>query len=374
MDEYRKTIQQLDTPHAMVQIEASIIDVDADHGFEFGPPLQGIWRRNGTTRSASARIDTPAGGAPPIGVTASSGNLTLSLTASGVTEFMTNLQALETEGHARIVSKPSVLTLDNIEAFLNESEEFFVRVAGFEQADLFNVNVGTTMRIIPHIVYEPASRKVKLNISLEDGSRSAVASVDEIPVVSRNTINTQAVLMEGQSLLIGGLMREATSKVERRVPVIGRLPVIGHLAKTHDNETIRLERMVLLTPTIVELPTATDRSIDPAFERGIGPLPVPIEQPQLMPAAEPIFAPTLENEFQQESNLGSIEASRSVDSNLMPASLVVDAFDNSGTVSHAAVSAHTEMGPLRADPELLEAPTEKLFEAPLPPMETPLGF
>ena len=254
MEGYRQTIQKLDTPHAMVQIEASIIDIDADHGFEFGPPLQAAWQHNGNTISASARIDTPLGGVPPVGVSGSSGNLTLSLSAAGVTEFLGNLQALETEGHARIVSKPSVLTLDNIEAFLNETEEFFVRVAGFEQADLFNVNVGTTLRIIPHIVYEPASRRVKLNISLEDGSRSATASVDGIPVVSRNTINTQAVLLEGQSLLIAGLMRETTSKIERRIPVLGRLPLIGNLAKTHDNETQRLERMVLLTPTIVELP------------------------------------------------------------------------------------------------------------------------
>lgn len=283
MEEHRRTIEKLDVSHAMVQIEASIIDVDADHGFEFGPPVQGQWRRGGNLLSASARIDTPLGGVPPIGASASSGNLTLSLSSDGVTQFMSNLQALETEGHARVVSKPSVLTLDNIEAFLNESEEFFVRVAGFEQADLFNVNVGTTMRIIPHIVYEPSTRKVKLNISLEDGARSATASVDQIPVVSRNTINTQAVLMEGQSLLIAGLMRESTSKIERRVPLIGRLPVIGHLAKTHDNETVRLERMVLLTPTIVELPTVTDGAwpgMVPVEELGI---PQPSGHPESMP-------------------------------------------------------------------------------------------
>ncbi|MEM0925159.1 MAG: type III secretion system outer membrane ring subunit SctC, partial [Planctomycetota bacterium] len=263
MDEHRKTIQQLDLPHAMVQIEASIIDVDADRGFEFGPPLQAIWQRGGRTLSASARLDTPSGSAPPVGVSASSGNFTLSLSDAGVTEFLANLRALETEGHARVVSKPSILTLDNIDAFLSETEEFFIRVAGFEQADLFNVEVGTTLRIIPHIVYGEPTRQVKLNISLEDGARSTTASVDNIPLVGHSAINTQAILMEGQSLLIGGLMRETTTKIERRVPFIGRLPVVGHLARTHDNETIRLERMVLLTPTIVELPTFSD---DGCFE------------------------------------------------------------------------------------------------------------
>jgi len=254
MAAHRDVIAQLDMPHGMVQIKATIVDIDADHGFEFGPPYQAVWRNGGKTHTASLRLNTPTGAGNLASVVNPAGNFTLSLTSNAVTELLANIQALETEGHARVVSKPSVLTLDNIQAYLNESEEFFVRVAGFEQADLFNVTVGTTMRIVPHIVYEPQGRKVKLNIHLEDGARSATASVDNIPVVSRNTINTQAVLLEGQSLLIAGLMRENTSNAERRIPVLGRLPYVGFLAKETDQETRRFERMVLLTPVIVDVP------------------------------------------------------------------------------------------------------------------------
>ncbi|MEO1525611.1 MAG: type III secretion system outer membrane ring subunit SctC [Planctomycetota bacterium] len=342
MEEHRLTIEKLDVPHAMVQIEASIIDVDADHGFEFGPPIQGQWRRGGELLSAGFRLNTPQNSAPPIGAGASSGNLTLSLSSDGVTQFMANLQALETEGHARIVSKPSVLTLDNIEAFLNESEEFFVRVAGFEQADLFNVTVGTTMRIIPHIVYEPISRKVKLNISLEDGARSATASVDSIPVVSRNTINTQAVLMEGQSLLIAGLMRESTTKVERRVPVLGRLPVIGNLVKNRDDETIRLERMVLLTPTIVELPTA-----------GSGLVPQGFGGVELMPA-QPLPTPQMTSRVGQRPRVTETHAETL---HHVPAPDRIDAHTSDVVQVTHQVPAVWQAGGFRAEQGMLEFPT-----------------
>ena len=198
---YKEIIEQLDRPVGLVQIKASIIDVDANHAFQLGMPYNAIWRNDGQQRTFQARLDTT--NANELLNTPDPGNLTLRLANNDVNQFFLNLKALETDGHARTIAKPAVVTLDNTEAFLEESEEFYVRIAGLEQVDLFNVTVGTKLNIIPHIVYEPDGRRVKLSVRIEDGTRSATQTVDEIPVVSRNSINTQAVLLEGQSLLVG---------------------------------------------------------------------------------------------------------------------------------------------------------------------------
>lgn len=247
---YGEIIRRLDVPVSLVEIKASIIDVDATHGFEFGLPTNVTFNDGGTQRSLLANIRTPN-----LASVAGAGNLTFQLADGAVNQLLVNLKALEQDGHARLLSKPAVVTLDNQDAFLEESEEFFVRVQGNQQVDLFNVTVGTKLNITPHIIRDPSGRRIRLSVNIEDGSRSATQQVDQIPVVSRNSINTQAVLMEGQSLLIGGLTRERETKNIRAVPVLGRIPKVGGFFRETIHETARLERLILLKPTVIDLPT-----------------------------------------------------------------------------------------------------------------------
>lgn len=249
LDSYAEIIRRLDQPVSLVEIKASIIDVDATKGLEFGLPSNVIFNRDGTQRSIVGNLSTQT-----LASVAAPGNLSFQLADGAVNQLLVNLRALESDGHARLIAKPSVVTLDNQDAFLEESEEFFVRVAGNEQVDLFNVIVGTKLNITPHIIRGYGSRQIRLSVNIEDGSRSATQQVDQIPVVSRNTINTQAVLVEGQSLLVGGLTREGETKNIRAVPVLGRIPLVGAMFRETVHQTTRLERLILLKPTIIDLP------------------------------------------------------------------------------------------------------------------------
>lgn len=249
MDGYREIIADLDRPVSLVEIKASIIDIDASYGFEFGLPGNVTFNNGGTQRSILANLGTT-----DLTNLAAAGNLTFQLADGAVNQLLVNLKALETDGHARLHAKPSVVTLDNQDAFLEEAEEFFVRVPGNDQVDLFNVSVGTKLTITPHVIPSQSGRQIRLSVNIEDGSRSATQQVDQIPVVSRNTINTQAVLLEGQSLLIGGLTRERETKNIRAVPVLGRIPKVGAFFRETVTEKARLERLVLLTPTVIDLP------------------------------------------------------------------------------------------------------------------------
>jgi len=173
----------------------------------------------------------------------------VSLVLGSQQQFIARIRALETQGAARIVSKPHVMTLSNVEALLDTTSTFFVRVAGQEEVDLFDVKVGTTLRVTPHVYDRGGRSQIKLRVNILDGSTSS-ERVDSIPIVEESTINTQAIIDVGQSLLIGGLVREIKGNGVSRVPVLGSIPGLGALFRTQTKTSSRQERMFLITPRL----------------------------------------------------------------------------------------------------------------------------
>jgi type III secretion protein C len=232
---YEQLIAALDVEPQSLEIEAQIIDVNVDRARELGVN----WRWANDGREASFGGSVPAVG--PGGIA--------SVVLGSVGQFMARIRALQTEGAARVVSSPQVVTLSNVEAVFDNSSTFFVRVAGREQVDLFNVSAGTLLRVTPHVFRDRDATRIKLLVNVEDGNLSG-RQVDQIPIVERSTINTQALIAEGQSLLIGGMVRETTATGEDKVPGLGDVPVVGNLFKNKTSSSTRVERMFLITPRL----------------------------------------------------------------------------------------------------------------------------
>src|SRR6185436_16804989 len=77
-------------------------------------------------------------------------------------QFFARIKALQSEGAARVVSSPQVVTLSDVEAVFDNSSTFYVRVAGREQVDLFNVSVGTSLRVTPHVFRDHDANRIKM--------------------------------------------------------------------------------------------------------------------------------------------------------------------------------------------------------------------
>jgi type III secretion protein C len=230
---YEQLIAALDVEPQTLEIEATIIDVNTDKARELG--IDWRWANDGRSASFSGSVPTIGPGGIASAVLGSAG------------QFLARIRALQTEGVARVVSSPQVVTLSNVEAVFDNSSTFFVRVAGREQVDLFNVSAGTQLRVTPHVFRDREQTRIKLMVNVEDGTISN-RQVDQIPVVERSTVNTQALIAEGESLLVGGMIREANSTGEDKVPLIGDVPVVGNLFKTQTKQATRIERMFLITP------------------------------------------------------------------------------------------------------------------------------
>jgi type III secretion protein C len=236
---YQDMIAQLDKEPQLIEIQVTIVDIDRGKLTDLGVD----WRYDDQRNSVSA-----GGG----NVAQQDGGLLLNTVLGNASQFLANVHALAKTGSAQIVSRPQVLTLSNLEAVLSTDQSFFVRVAGNEDVDLFNVSVGTALRVVPHVVGEAGSPQIRLRVAIEDGSLSPDQSVDNIPIVEKSSLNTQAIIYNGQSLLLGGLVRDESTKNTTKVPLLGDVPGVGRLFKRTTNTSSRQERLFLIQPRIVK--------------------------------------------------------------------------------------------------------------------------
>lgn len=282
MESYQQVINALDQPTGLIEITARIIDITKEGVFEWGLPHDLQLNLNDTTRQLTTSLTT-----------SDTANLAVTLLKDEATQFMLQIKALEQDGYARVASRPSLLTLDNVEAQIDNSETFFVRVEGDFEVELFDVSIGTTLNIIPHIIEQDGKRLIRLNVQVTDGS-VLEQTVDEIPRIRSDSITTQAMLGEHESLLIGGLFREEKSSSISRVPVLGRLPGVGALFRSEEFNTSRVERVILIEPRIVASPVFENGAMKlkpldtshPTFFEGETfeeEISTPTPQPQILP-------------------------------------------------------------------------------------------
>jgi len=273
---YESVIRSLDVKPGLVEIEARILEVSSDEidslgidwrlhsgdfDFQFGRgnlpnltfdgALAPDAPRPGGSRTGIGTLPG-TGVVPPVSSPdlQRGGILTTVLGDSG-RYLIARVNALAQDGKANILASPRVLTLDNVEAVLENISTFFVRVAGNLDVALFDVSSGTSLRVTPLIVVEDGRRQVKLAIRIEDGSISS-QSVDQIPVIQQSTIGTQAFITEGNSLLIGGYESNVNRDTQVGVPGLSSIPVLGHLFKYREKQTTSVQRLFMLTPRIVE--------------------------------------------------------------------------------------------------------------------------
>lgn len=270
MEFYEHLIATLDTPAGLVEIRANIIDISTDFSRELGID----WRYE-KPGEISGGFDTNINQLPGNQPFPGGQGLQLTTIIGNAAEyFLSRIKALEQDGNARIFSKPSVLTLDNVEARLEHDETFFVRVAGDREVDLFNVSAGVKFRVTPHIIEEHDGPRIKLAVRIEDGGFSG-ESVDGIPVVRNTKLQTQAIVGEHESLLIGGHIIERETSGLRQIPGLGRIPILKYLFRSKRKQKGRVERMFLITPRIVphDLDHPARHRINPAESAALQPSP-----------------------------------------------------------------------------------------------------
>ncbi len=241
MEVYEGIIAALDQPPRMVEIEAAIIDLNIDRledlGIDFDISVDGL--------------DLLFGGqsAQPVPDFSDPNLSGRYVTGSGDT-FIARLTALERNGAVSVVSRPQLITLDNRAALFDSVQEIYVQIEG-AISQLERISIGTLLRVTPTIVYEDGRPSVRLRIDIEDGSPTTL-SVDGLPVLRRSRVSSQAVINQGQSLLLGGITIDSDFESRTKVPLLGDIPLVGQIFRKRREGRTRVERLFLLTPRIVD--------------------------------------------------------------------------------------------------------------------------
>lgn len=240
---YKSLIDMLDVPTPLVQVEAMIIDFDQSRMNQSGVSWWGTAAGVGGGYNAD-QLKSNSG--------FSVGSLSPSnLIVSNVGGFLAKLQFLEDNGLAKTESKSGIVTQDNIAAALNLTESFYSAPSSSSQSgNPGQVNTNMTMLITPHVIFDDNKNKIKLSVSLQDGNIEEKV-VNNMPTTMQGSVNSQAVINAGQSLLIAGYSRVVSEKVTNQVPVLSSVPIVGWLFKNSTTKDRKFQRTYLITPRIL---------------------------------------------------------------------------------------------------------------------------
>ena len=163
------------------------------------------------------------------------------------------LSLYESQNNVRLVSNPTVVTLNNIEASINIGEEYPIpnytynqEQGSFEISGFTYKPIGINLKVTPQI---NNAGFIKMNILPEVSSRAGEvafggASGAAIPIIATRKAVTQVSLKNGHTLGIGGLIENQKSKGNSKVPVIGEIPVLGSLFKSK-SEQLKTRNLVI---------------------------------------------------------------------------------------------------------------------------------
>lgn len=254
IERVKKIIETLDTQTPQILIESKIVEASENYEFNVGLD-QGIgFSYDPVTASSSLGQDTGQftfNSAPDIG---GPGILQASIGVFkrlSALNFQINL--MESESKARIVSAPKVITQNNQAANITTNTTKRFRTTNVDQGvqteTIQEVQVSLSLQVTPKVTNE-GSIAMQVNIQKDGFGNETV--VGQLPETTTRNIQTNVLVDNGSTLVIGGLYQTDNNILETGIPLLKDLPLIGWLFRNAYNpKNSRNELMVFLTPRIV---------------------------------------------------------------------------------------------------------------------------
>ena len=263
--EVRKLISELDRPVKQVLIEARIVEANEDFSRNIGLKLgltgindsvgsiigSGSLSNTATVRTdgisasgdGSLGVNLPAGGIN--GESPGSYALTLAKAGAGWAALIDlEISALEAEGNGKIVANPRLLTADKQEAQIEQGQERIFTTSTQGEGGVVTKKAVLSLTVEPQITPDD---RVILNVFVTKDS--FVSATEEN--INTLQVRTQVLLDNGETVVIGGIYEQQTSKTVTKIPLLGDLPFVGQLFKKKGILDNRRELLIFLTPRII---------------------------------------------------------------------------------------------------------------------------
>ncbi len=260
-------IEALDQPTSQVLIEAHIVEAGRDTAWELGVKWGGLY---GHERGSKNYWITPGiGGEGVIGETLeepiapSTGLFTNPATLESETGlnigFLTErpgqyilqmqLSALQREGKLNILSSPSITTMDNQPATIESGREVPFQTVEDDEVNIEFKKAVLSLTVVPHVIGKDTLR---LNILTHKDELDFSNDVNGNPTIITKKAETNVILFDGETAVIGGLTKETASENESGIPLLKEIPLVGALFKGRSRDSNMEEVLIFITPHILK--------------------------------------------------------------------------------------------------------------------------
>jgi type IV pilus assembly protein PilQ len=262
-------VRELDLEVPQVQIEARIVQADTSYSRSLGIQW-GFANLNTTNTGSVANVrGQPSTSTDPFGGQTSQFMVNLPAAVSGLptvpgvgftfgraNAFLLDmrLQAGELLGLTKVIAAPKLTTLDKREAKISQGESIPFQTTSLQGTQTTFVDANLELQVTPQITSRDP-RETGKNVLLKiRATRNAVGARSNPagPSIDKREANTQVVVRDGETMVIGGIFVDSQINTVAGIPYLSRIPVLGWLFKNKSETIARQELLIFLTPTIVK--------------------------------------------------------------------------------------------------------------------------
>ncbi|WP_252176559.1 type IV pilus secretin PilQ family protein [Endozoicomonas sp. 4G] len=264
LDELRALIQRLDIPVRQVMIEARIVNMNSDFTRDLGVKWSGATdlASNDSNRSigiggggttAGNEGGTPSAGVGnnpfiDFGVTGTNAATLAIGFATNSTILNLELSAILSDGGGETVSQPKVITADKTKAVIKSGKEIpYEEKTSSGATSVAFKDAVLSLEVTPQITPEGS---IIMDVTVTNDSQGADAP-NGVPTINKNEVNTQVLVRDGETVVLGGVFTQEKQKGTVKVPVLGDIPYVGRLFRKDTKSDSKTELMIFITPRVI---------------------------------------------------------------------------------------------------------------------------
>lgn len=235
-----KLVRILDSPTPQVEIAVKVVDMNYDFSRDLGLEWSTI---NVTSRTYNITGDLNIG--EPI----TEGHQIQIATLRNFAKFDAKLRIFEKENKLKTIANPRVVAVNNREASILEGKKFTIVALDQRGNPITQLyTVGTLLRTTPHI---NSLEEITMDIHAELSDVSETSVLQRAPIITTSEADTRQLVKDGETVVLGGFIRESESASESGIPILRSIPLLGSLFKSTSKSVKRREIIFFITPHIL---------------------------------------------------------------------------------------------------------------------------
>ena len=273
-----RLIEQLDSPRKQIFLEAAILEIDLERDSDFGVSFHDVQNIGGVPVLFGTNYPGQPNSFNPSSLTSATGALAVlegpvltnlsNRLGFNITQFGLVLHALQQSSDVNVISTPHLLAMDNKEAVIHVGQKVPFQTgyapAALQQAQNAGVNpaVNSISQLYAPITRENVELKLTVKPHIGDGDEvrleideqtEEIASTDPVlgPTTSTRGTKTTIVGHDHRTVVLGGIMQDRVVETVEKTPILGDIPLLGHLFRNTTKKKSKMNLLLFLTPHII---------------------------------------------------------------------------------------------------------------------------